>query len=264
MKASHQQVKDVVGVPDYDVTLWNSRSHDYVLLIPVINEGDKLLRQLRDMTQHRLDIDVAIVDGGSEDGSTDIEVLMSFCVSARIQCHKGLSRQMRAGMHWALAQGYKGVLFIDGNGKDSWWDVPRFIEALEAGFGHVQGSRYIAGGKAINTPWDRHLAVTLLHAPLISLAAGCRYTDTTNGFRGYSAQYLQDPLVKPFRDIFETYNLHYYLAIRAPRLSYKIKEVPVTRRYPDHGKLPTKISGVKGKFHVLGQLFKASLGMYNP
>ena len=103
-----------------------------------------------------------------------------------------------------------------------------------------------------------------MHAPMISLAAGHRYTDTTNGFRAYSRRLLTDPRVQPLRDIFSGYELHYYLAIRAARLGLRVTETPVTRRYPSHGKTPTKISPVKGNLLILRTLISAALGRFNP
>jgi len=104
----------------------------------------------------------------------------------------------------------------------------------------------------------------LLHAPAISLAAGRRYTDTTNGFRAYSRRLLTDPRVQPLRDVFSGYELHYYLAIRAARLGFRVIETPVTRRYPATGKTPTKISPWRGNLLVLRTLAAAVLGRFNP
>ncbi len=238
----------------------------YCIVIPVINEGEKLLNQLRGMSGGNLGCDIIVADGGSKDGSTDDEGLRSLGVHS-VLVKKGpgkLSAQLRMGFAWALHQGYEGVIAIDGNGKDGWQAIPSFVAALDRGTGFVQGSRYVEGGVAVNTPLDRHLAVKLLHAPLISLSAGQRYTDTTNGFRAFSADFLRDPRVAPFRDIFSTYNLHYYLAIRAARLGYPIEELPVTRSYPAAGKTPTKISGLRGRLHILRQMAEACLHRYDP
>ena len=38
------------------------------------------------------------------------------------------------GIYFALNRGYKGVLTIDGNNKDSIEDVHKFIEKLQAGY----------------------------------------------------------------------------------------------------------------------------------
>src|SRR5262249_39808744 len=104
----------------------------------------------------------------------------------------------------------------------------------------------------------------VLHVPLISLASRFRYSDTTNGFRAYSRKLLEDPRVAVFREVFAGYELHYYLAIRSARLGFKVCEVPLSRRYPGTGKVPTKISPIRGNLQVLKCLFRAVLGGYNP
>ena len=175
-----------------------------------------------------------------------------------------LSAQLRMAFAWALREGYQGCVIVDGNGKDGWEAIPDFLRAMDDGYGFVQGSRYVPGGVAVNTPLDRHLAVRLLHAPLISLAARHWYTDTTNGFRAFSAAFLRDPKVAVFRDVFDTYNLHYYLSVRAPRLGYRVRELPVRRSYPAKGRTPTKISGMRGRLLILRQLATAVTGGYNP
>lgn len=43
------------------------------------------------------------------------------------------------GIYWALERGYRGVITIDGNNKDSIEDIPRFIQKLEEGYDFVQG-----------------------------------------------------------------------------------------------------------------------------
>ena len=175
-----------------------------------------------------------------------------------------LSAQLRMGFAYALLRGYRHIVTIDGNGKDGYEAIPAFFDALRQGHGFVQGSRYLSGGEAVNTPMDREIAVRLIHAPILSLASGFHYTDTTNGFRGFSADLLRDPRVQTFRDIFDTYNLHYYLSRRAARLGYKVCEVPVRRAYPDEGKTPTKISGLAGRWLILKQLGLTVIGAYDP
>jgi hypothetical protein len=106
--------------------------------------------------------------------------------------------------------------------------------------------------------------VKLLHAPLISLAARHRYTDTTNGFRAYSRRLLLDDRVAPFREVFSRYELHYYLAIRAARLGYRVCEVPVTRCYPAGEAAPTKISPLRGNWLILRTLAAACFHRFDP
>jgi hypothetical protein len=70
--------------------------------------------------------------------------------------------------------------------------------------------------------------------------------------------------VAPLRDVFLGYELHYYLAIRAARLGFRVIETPVTRRYPSTGKTPTKISPVRGNLRVLRTLAASLLGRFDP
>jgi hypothetical protein len=206
-----------------------------------------------------------ILDGGSSDGSTNADSLRIYGVRALL-IKRGpgrLSAQLRMGYAWALRQGYGGVITIDGNNKDGVDAIPAFIRELDAGWDLVQGSRFVPGGRAINTPLVRLLGIRLVHAPLISLSAGFHYTDSTNGFRAYSRRFLLDPRVRPFRNVFATYELLAYLSVRGPRTGQRTKEIPVTRQYPTRG-VPTKISAVRGNLDLLKTVLKVALGRFNP
>lgn len=172
--------------------------------------------------------------------------------------------QLRMGFWFARERGYRGIITIDGNNKDSIEDVPRFIKKLEEGFDFVQGSRFVKGGRAVNTPILRLISVRLIHAPTISLAARFRFTDTTNAFRAHSARYVFDERTDVFRDVFSGYELLAYLSVRATQLGYRACEIPVTRMYPKNGKTPTKISILKGNAGLLKILMKTLFGAYKP
>jgi glycosyltransferase involved in cell wall biosynthesis len=259
-------VDAVPGIPAHERHVFTEKRHRYCVVVFVINEGERVRTQLREMAALAGQIDVIVADGGSTDDSLALGSLAAFQLRALL-IKRGagkLSAQMRMAIAFALDEGYDGVVVIDGNGKDDVAAIPRFIELLDEGYDHVQGSRYVPGGRGVNTPLSRSVGVRVLHAPIISLAAGVRYTDTTNGFRAYSRTLLTDPRVRPLRDVFVGYELHYYLAIRAARLGFRTIETAVTRRYPPSGKTPTKISPVKGNLLVLRTLIRAALGHYNP
>ena len=266
MTAPAPTVVRTPGVPDHERFIFGEKRNRYCVAVFVINEGERIRRQLAVMATYADRIDIVVADGGSTDGSLAPDSLTDFRLRALL-VKRGpgrLSTQMRMAIDFALEEGYDGMVVIDGNGKDEVDALSRMIELLDAGYDHVQGSRYIPGGRGINTPPSRTWAVRLIHAPLISLAAGTRYTDTTNGFRAYSRRLLADPRVAPLRDVFMGYELHYYLAIRASRLGFRVIETPVTRRYPASGKPPTKISPVKGNLQVLRTLAAAVFGRFDP
>lgn len=252
-------------LPTYEVTEFAGKKSKYCLCIPMINEGDKFVKQLSRMKPFTDRVDIIIADGGSTDGSTDKKLLKIKGVrTLLVKTSPGRQgTQLRMGFAYALEQGYEGILTVDGNGKDGVEAIPSFIKALEDGYDFVQGSRFIKGGHAINTPPIRYWAIRLVHAPMISLAARFWYTDTTNGFRAHSRRYLLHPKVQPFRDIFVRYEFLFYLNVRAPQLGLKVKEIPVTRKYPI-GKIPTKITGWRQNLDLIIVLFRLLAGYYNP
>ncbi len=256
------------GIPRFECNEYSGRSSDYVLLIPIINEGERIIRELKRACRGRVaDVaDIVICDGGSTDGCTEENRLRSLMVNTLlIKRDDGKQgAQLRMGIWWALQRGYKGIITIDGNDKDSIEDVPRFIEKLEQGYDLVQGSRFVKGGRAVRTPLIRLLSVRLIHAPIISATAHFHFTDTTNAYRAYSIRYLQDDRVQPLRDIFMTYELLAYLSVRATQLGYRACEIPVARTYPAHGSTPTKISFIKGNSGLLKILFLNMFGAYKP
>lgn len=254
------------GVPAYIADEFRCKESEYCICVFVINEGKRLLEQLDRMAAFVGVVDVVIADGGSSDASTSAVVLKKKQVNTLLtkQARGKLGSQMRMAFHWALARGYKGVLVVDGNNKDGVDAIPRFISLLEHGYDFVQGSRFVEGGYHENTPLTRLLGVKLVHSPLISLAAGFRYTDTTNGFRAYSPRLLSDRSIGIFRNFFEGYELHYYLAVEAARRNYRCIETAVSRIYPDKGPIPTKISPIAGNFQVLLRLAMVVAGCYRP
>ena len=253
------------AVPEFTFTEWGERRTSFALCVFVLNEGERFRAQLERMESLRSQIDIIVADGGSSDTSTDPDFLAGRGVRALLIKHGPgrLSAQMRMALAYALERGYEGVVVMDGNNKDDPAAVSTFMQLLADGYDHVQGSRYVPGGKAINTPLARHWGVKYLHAPLVSRSAGFRYSDTTNGFRAYSRRLLLDERVAPFRDVFNGYELHYYLAIRAARLGFRVCETPVTRAYPK-GKTPTKIRGLRGNLLILRTLWRACRHRYDP
>ncbi len=253
-------------VPTYDITLWTDKKHDACVVIPVINEGDRIVSLLTKMSNLKINdiADIIIVDGGSTDSSLEKNRLLSLGVSGLVlKTGPGkLSAQLRCGYAFVLEQGYKNIITIDGNDKDDPSSIPEFLNALEKGYDFVQASRFVNGGVAVNTPKTRDFAIKYIHAPALSLASGFHWTDTTQGFRAYSSRLLLDERVAPFRNVFMTYELLAYLSYIAPRLGFRCIELPTSRIYPE-GEVPTKISSFSGNLAVLKILFKSCLGHYN-
>ncbi|MGA8146526.1 MAG: glycosyltransferase family 2 protein [Gallionellaceae bacterium] len=261
------EVRAAWQVPEFESLLWRGREHPWSVVIPVINEGERIKRMLTRMSALEIEsfADIIIIDGGSTDGSLGLDSLqMNGVRGLLLKTGPGkLSAQLRCAYAFALDHGYEGIVTIDGNDKDDPEAILRFIDALKQGVDFVQASRFISGGVAENTPKSRDFAIRFIHAPMLSLFSGFHWTDTTQGFRAYSRKMLLDDKIAPFRNVFMTYELLAYLSYRAPKLGYRCIELPTIRRYPK-GEVPTKISSFKGNLSVLAVLLRACLGNYNP
>lgn len=256
-----------LSVPEFDETIFFEKKSKYCLLIPLLNEGERYFRQVEKMKQNGTfdKVDVIICDAGSKDGTTEHEFLKSAGHRALL-VRKGKGRystDIKMGYYWALRQGYEGFITVDGNDKDNTDAVDLFVQALERGFDYVQGSRFIKGGKGINTPAVRYWAMKLINEPIMTFCARKHLTDTTNGFRAYSKKFLKDKRVLPFRECFWGYELIYYLPIRSCRLHFKTCEVPVVRAYPK-GEVPSKVGGLKGNIYQMSILYHCIWKHYNP
>lgn len=258
--------ENINGVPKFESREYIEKKNKYCVCIPIINEGERIKKELQRAKNAKISeyADIIICDADSTDGCTDDRIMKEFGVNALLVKKDSGKQgaQLRMGFWWALQRGYEGIITIDGNNKDSIEDIPKFVEKLENGYDFIQGSRFIKGGQAINTPFLRLISVKLIHAPIISITAKKKFTDTTNAYRAYSRKYLTDYRVQPLRDIFKTYELLAYLSVRASQLNLKVCEIPVKREYPKVGKIPTKISFLKGNYELLHILFCNLLGKY--
>ena len=259
--------ENIEGVPNFECIEYFPKRTKYCVLIPIINEGERIQKELKTAKDCGIDTlcDIIICDGGSTDGCTD-DSLLTFLGVNTLLVKNDVGKQgaqLRMGFWWALQRGYDGFITIDGNNKDSIEDIPKFVEKLDDGYDFIQGSRFVKGGRAINTPFSRWFAVRCIHAPIISLSTKKWYTDTTNAYRAYSKKYITHKQLDIFRDTFMTYELLAYLSVRADHLGLKTGEIPVTRAYPQGEKTPTKISGFKGNYELIKILIKTLFGGYN-
>lgn len=254
----------IFELPEFRIFEFFPKRTQYCVLIPVLNEGSRFRRQLEKLAPYAQLADIIIADGGSTDGSTDENYLKSMGIrTLLIRNGKGkIGTDLRMGYYYSLINsGYSGIITIDGNGKDSVENIPDFIRKLDEGYDFIQGSRFLSGGKE-NTPIIRYLPMKIIHIPIISILAGFKYSDTTNGYRGHSNRLLLNTNIQIFREIFVNYNILAYLSVKAPQCGYRVTEIPVSRLYPK-GKIPTKISPIRGNLLLLIILLDLIIGKYD-
>jgi dolichol-phosphate mannosyltransferase len=257
-------------LPAFTTTELGEKKRDYCLLVLTLNQGEVLRAQLRRMQSQIHLVDIVLCDGASDDGSTDPEFLRECNVRALlVSPERGIGSASRVGLAYGLAQGYRGILMMDGNGKDRVSTIADVVRALEDGYDMVQASRFLPGGGHANTPLERWLGIRLVCSPILSLASRFYWSDPTNSFKGMSRRYLLDPRLRPFRRVFRRYSLHYQLNKTAPWLGYRALEVPHVRAYPDadRGSLfrteATRIRGLRPRLQIVWELLLSAVGHYD-
>lgn len=253
-------------VPDFEIVFLKKKTSKIALIIPVINEGENLISLIKRINKLLIynHVDILIIDGGSKDDSLEINNLKDNNINALIE-KKGngkLCSQLRIGYALSIVLGYDSIITIDGNNKDDPKYILDFMVELEKGYDMIQATRFSKGGSHKNTPLSRYLAIRIFHAPILSFASGFNWSDTTQGFRGYSKRLLVSNEIGVFRELFDNYQLLPYLSYIAPKKQYKCKEIGTRRIYPK-GKTPTKIKKIRGKLIILYDLIAVCLGLYN-
>lgn len=78
----------IPGVPAFTVQSYQTKQSKYCILIPIINEGERIHHELERATNAKIPSfgDIIICDGGSTDGSTEEHLLLSIrCQHASCQ-----------------------------------------------------------------------------------------------------------------------------------------------------------------------------------
>lgn len=220
-----------------------------------------ILDRLAPVLDERIVDSLIVVDDGSNDGTAEILKQRGFA-SIRHETNLGVGVANRSAINYARAHGYDIFVVMAGNDKDRPNEIPRLLEPIvKDGFDFVQGSRYLPGGHFGNMPFYRRVATQWIHPLLFSLITLRRTTDSTNGFRAYRLSLLDDPRIDIEQPWLGAYELEPYMYFKAIRLGYKVKEVPVTKTYPQHHLGYTKMKPITGWWSILRPLFLLGLGL---
>ncbi|MFH1671317.1 MAG: glycosyltransferase family 2 protein [Candidatus Portnoybacteria bacterium] len=228
-----------------------------ILIVPVFNERGRINEVVKKTKGTSID-EVCMANDGSDDGSDDVARHLGATVLSH-QKRMGIGAAIRTGIKHALADNFDIIVVCAGNNKDNPQEVDGLLKPIvEDGYDYIQGSRYLKGGKWGNMPLHRKIGCPLF-ALLYSFLMGKRFTDVTNGFRAYTTKFIQDKRINIDQKWLDGYDLEFYLQYKAITLGYKIREVPVTKIYPN--KKTTKINNpLTSLWIVLKPLILLKLG----
>lgn len=224
------------------------------------NEGVKIQQTLQRFPVDR-PYDIVVVDDGSTDHSLD-SIQQYGASILRNERNLGIGASIRKYLAYACEHGYEVAVIMAGNNKDNPDEIPRLVAPiLHDGYDLVQGSRYVSGGNFGNMPVYRQIATRYVHPWLLSLIAGHKITDSTNGFRAIRLSILNDPAINLDQTWLDQYELEPYLLYKAITSGYKFTEVPVTKIYPPKALGYTKMRPITGWWSILRPLILLGLGL---
>lgn len=232
-----------------------------IVAIPVAFNEERAIGQVVDRLLDARVADIAVAD----DGSTDATAAIAASRGVRVlhaPRQQGVGAAIRGAYQWAHAQGYDIAVILSGNDKDRPSEIPRLVAPIVEGHADlVQGSRYLHGGRHENMPAHRIGASQVLHPWIFRMVAGQYVSDTTNGFRAMRLSLLDDPRLCLDQPWLDRYELEPYLLLKAIRLGYAVREVPVTKVYPSSDRPYTKMRPLLDWWRITRPMVLVGIGL---
>ncbi|MCE5214770.1 MAG: glycosyltransferase family 2 protein, partial [Methanobacterium sp.] len=203
----------------------------YIIIIPAYNEEKAIKTVVKESLNHS---DVLVVDDGSTDGTTEL----AKNAGAQVIKHEknmGKGAAIKTGLKYALDNGYKAMILLDGDGQHD----PRFIPILvneikDAGM--IICSRFMQGppsGMAIQRKFSNYLTTSILRS-----ITGYPITDSQCGFR-----MISDYAALMFLDLPQDgYEYDSEILYQAYLHNFPVKEMPIPSSYKGE---KSYITGIK-------------------
>lgn len=190
------------------------------MIIPAYNEEAALPEVLASLVD--LDgLDVVVVDDGSVDATAETARAAGVTVLS-LPFNLGIGGALRCGFRYAVEAGYSRAVQFDADGQHDADALVTLTSPLDDGVDLVIGSRFATGSGVYEVGRMRGSAMGLLRW-VVRVLSGRSITDTSSGFRAFSA---------PMLEFFATnYPSEYMESVEALLLAlnagFEVAEVPV-------------------------------------
>jgi len=221
-------------------------------IVPAYNEEGSVGAVVRELLA-RGDVDVVVIDDGSEDGTGDAAAAAGARV-VRLSCNLGIGGAVQAGFRFARDGGHEVAVQVDGDGQHVPAEIDRLLVPLRAGEADlVLGSRYV-GEPSYHASRARRAGMRVFSA-VVSALTGQRLRDTTSGFRAAS------------RGVIEYCAEHYpadYPEVEAlvllRRAGFRVTEVPCAFRERCRGR--SSITAARSVYYMVKVLLALGVGLF--
>jgi dolichol-phosphate mannosyltransferase len=231
------------------------------VVIPARNEegsvGQTVTATIDALVREDVDYEIVVVDDGSSDRTAAVVEELA-ADDPRVRC---VSSPYRNGYGFAVRAGlehYTGdaVAIMMADGSDRPEDLISYYRLLAAGYGCAFGSRFIHGGTTRGYPLFKLIVNRIVNFG-IRMAFGHGYNDTTNAFKAYRREVIDN--IQPL--ISHHFNLTVEMPLKAivRGHSYAITPISWTNRRSGGSKLRLQEMGSRYLFIILYVFFEHHL-----
>lgn len=222
-----------------------NRNTKVSVVVPAMNEENNIGHVLKQLPEGMHE--VILVDGNSEDETIEAARAAYPDIRVLVQSGRGKGDAFRTG--FAAVTGNL-VVMLDADGSADPAEIPRFIEALEAGADFAKGSRFLPGGGSADITRLRSAGNTCLSGTA-NLLHGTHFTDLCYGYNAFWARCL--PFISLDVPGFEVETL---INLRIAGAGMKITEVPSYEADRLSGQ--SNLNTFRDGFRVLGTILRES------
>ncbi len=219
----------------------SNRKTKVSVVVPAMNEDKNIGHVLKQLPAGMHE--VILVDGNSEDDT--IEAARAACPDIRVLVQSGRGKGDAFRIGFAAVTGNL-VVMLDADGSADPAEIPRFVEALEAGADFAKGSRFLPGGGSADITRLRSLGNGVLSGTA-NLLHGTHFTDLCYGYNAFWARCL--PFISLDVPGFEVETL---INLRVAGAGMKITEVPSYEADRISGQ--SNLNTFRDGFRVLGTI----------
>jgi glycosyltransferase involved in cell wall biosynthesis len=202
-----------------------------------------------------IDVDVLVVDDGSSDRTATVARSAGATV-VRHPFNLGVGAALRTGFRYAHSRGSTMAMQIDADGQHDPTEAARLLDAVAAGADLAIGSRFAPGSGEYEVSTGRRFSMRLLSG-IVSRRIGQPITDTTSGYRAFSARAIElfaDEYPSAYlSDTVESLLIAHYAGLR-------IVEVPVAMRERMGGVASNNV--VRSGYHVVRLMLVIALARF--
>ena len=239
----------------------NTHNHKVAVVIPAFNEENKIGKVVSSIPRGVVDKIIIIDDGSLDATATEASGDSRVRLIKNIKT-EGVGSAIRAGINFAKNHNFSIVVIMAGNTKDDGGQIPLLVEPIIRGESDfVQGSRFLKKANYGHMPFYRLIATCFIHPVLFSMVSGKRISDSTNGFRAIRTAIFEDERINLDQEWLNRYELEPYLFYKVLKLGYRVREVPVFKRYPPKKLGYTKMRPFIDWWLILKPIFLLGLGI---